>query len=181
MLAYKGFEQGLTCRGYQFSMGLNVTDRANCRACGFHCAANPLDCLWHYPDIAHSEYYLVDAGGDLDEDNIDSKISCTELTILRKLDAEQLILHGLAYMVDHPLLPWSSEVKRNCAAACNGYAIVRGLEPAARGKVGDILALAKENASGTKIERIGLACVDGIKILPDVWYGVDWKVRNGVR
>ena len=97
MLAYKGFHQGLICRDYQFSMGLNVTEKANCRANGFHCAANPFDCLSHYPDTAHSEYYLVNAGGDMDEDNIDSKISCTELTILRRLDVEQLILHGLAY------------------------------------------------------------------------------------
>ena len=80
MLAYKGFHQGLICLDYQFSMGLNVTEKANCRANGFHCAANPFDCLSHYPDTAHSEYYLVNAGGDMDEDNIDSKISCTELT-----------------------------------------------------------------------------------------------------
>ena len=30
MLAYKGFEKGLICRGYQFIMGKNVTDQANC-------------------------------------------------------------------------------------------------------------------------------------------------------
>ena len=97
MLAYKGFEKGLICRGYQFTMGKNVTDQANCQRNGFHCAANPLDCLYHYPNIYTSEYYLVKAEGDLDEDAYDSKISCTELTILRKLDVEQLILHGLAY------------------------------------------------------------------------------------
>ena len=45
MIAYKGFEKGLTCRDYQFRMGLNVTDEANCTHNGFHCAENPLDCL----------------------------------------------------------------------------------------------------------------------------------------
>ena len=45
MIAYKGFAPGMVCRGYQFVMGLNVTDKANCAANGFHCAANPLDCL----------------------------------------------------------------------------------------------------------------------------------------
>ena len=45
MIAYKGFEKGLTCRDYQFRMGLNVTDKANCAQNGFHCAENPLDCL----------------------------------------------------------------------------------------------------------------------------------------
>lgn len=180
MLAYKGFHQGLVCRDYQFVMGLNVTEKANCRANGFHCASDPFDCLCHYPDTRNSEYYLVDAGGDLDEDNVDSKISCTELTILRKLDLEQLLLHGLAHMAAHPLLPWSSMVKRERAMAHNGYAAARGKDPWGKGKLGDILALAQENPYGTEIEQICLAHVDGEKIKPDVWYGVDLKERTGV-
>lgn len=83
MIAYKGFCPGLVCRGYQFKMGLNVTEKANCAENGFHCAENPLDCLNYYGDIKHSEYYIVNAGGDIDEDSHDTKISCTQLTILK--------------------------------------------------------------------------------------------------
>ena len=90
MIAYKGFCPGLVCRGYQFKMGLNVTEKANCAENGFHCAEDPLDCLRYYGDINHSEYYIVNAGGDIDEDAIDSKISCTELTILKKLSKEEI-------------------------------------------------------------------------------------------
>ena len=64
MIAYKGFHPGLICRGYQFVMGLNTTAEANCGDNGFHCAENPLDCLSYYGDIMHSEYYLVQPGGD---------------------------------------------------------------------------------------------------------------------
>ena len=110
MIAYKGFEPGLICRGYHFVMGLNITDKANCRANGFHCAEDPLDCLTYYSDMEHSEYYLVNAGGDVDEDEHDSKISCTELTILRKLSRTEFFLHALAYMVDHPKRKWNSKV-----------------------------------------------------------------------
>ena len=113
MIAYKGFLPGLICRGYQFQMGLNVTEKANCAQNGFHCAENPLDCLNYYSDVNQAEYYIVDAGGDLDEDSIDSKIACTELNVLRKLEADKLILHGLAYMVDHPQLPLSSPVRQS--------------------------------------------------------------------
>ena len=42
MIAYKGFHPGLVCRDYQFVMGLNITDKANCAQNGFHCAENPL-------------------------------------------------------------------------------------------------------------------------------------------
>ena len=70
MIAYKGFGPGLICRGYRFQMGKNVTEQANCAENGFHCAENPLDCLYYYSDMKQFEYYLVDAGGDVDEDPV---------------------------------------------------------------------------------------------------------------
>ena len=96
MIAYKGFSPGLVCRGYQFVMGLNVTEKANCAENGFHCAEDPFDCLSYYSNLKGSEYYIVNAGGDMDEDDRDSKISCTELTILQKLEVEKLFLLGLS-------------------------------------------------------------------------------------
>lgn len=65
MIAYKGFHPGMVCIGYQFQMGLNMTEEANCRKNGFHCAEDPLDCLSYYGDADHSEYYIVNAGGDI--------------------------------------------------------------------------------------------------------------------
>lgn len=53
MIAYKGFRPGLICRGYQFVMGLNTTEKANCRENGFHCAEDPLDCLSYYSSLEH--------------------------------------------------------------------------------------------------------------------------------
>ena len=151
MIAYKGFDKGLICRGYQFVFGENETEEANCTHNGFHCAANPLDCLSYYPDTKDSMYCIVDAGGDIDEDDHDSKISCTVLTVLKELTLEELMLHSLAFMVDHPKLPINSHVERDFAHARNGYAIVRGLDPTAKGEIGDILALAKESIDGKTI------------------------------
>ena len=178
MIAYKAFEIGLVCRGYQFVMGLNVTDKANCKQNGFHCAENPLDCLTYYPDMDEAEYYLVDARGDINEDGCDSKIACTELNIIKKLSCEDLFLHGLAYMNDHPFLKWSNHVKQDRANASRGYAVVRGNDPIAKGERGDILALAKEDPATRKIIQIALARVDGEKIQPGTWYGVSLTERQ---
>lgn len=178
MIAYKGFSPGLVCRGYQFVMGLNVTEKANCAENGFHCASDPLDCLSYYPNMDGSEYYIVDAGGDIDEDAYDSKIACTELKIIKRLTREDFFLHGLAYMTDHPLQRWSNRVQKDKARAGNGYAIVRGTDPMACGKPGDILAFAKESPDGKKIEQVALTRVDGKKVMPDVWYGVDLTERQ---
>lgn len=178
MIAYKAFEPNLVCRGYQFSMGLNTTEKANCAANGFHCAENPLDCLTYYSNTDHAEYFLVKTGGDIDEDGCDSKIACTELTIIKKLTLEEFFLHGLAYMVDRPRRAWSSHVQKDHAKACGGYAVVRGIDPVAQGNLGDILAFAKEDASGCKISQVALTRVDGAKILPGVWYGAALSQRQ---
>lgn len=178
MIAYKGFEPGLVCREYQFDIGLNVTEEANCRANGFHCAENPLDCLTYYSDMEDSEYWLVDAGGDIDEDGDDTKIACTELTILKKLEREDLFLHALAYMVDHPFREWNDHVKKDHANASAGYAVVRGVDPIACGKKGDILAFAKECPETGKIMQIALCRVDGKKIKAHTWYGIDLQKRR---
>lgn len=180
MIAYKGFHPGLICRDYQFQMGLNVTEKANCAENGFHCAEDPLDCLSYYSDMNASEYYLVRPGGDIDEDHRDSKIACTELTIIKKLEREEFFLHALAYMMDHPKRECSHHVKWNYAKAADGYAIVRGTDPIASGEKGDILAFAKETAGTKKITQIALAQVDGKRIRPGIWYDVDLTERKAV-
>lgn len=177
MIAYKGFHPGLICRGYQFVMGLNTTAEANCGDNGFHCAENPLDCLSYYGDIMHSEYYLVQPGGDIDEDERDSKIACTELTIIKKLEREEFFLHALAYMVDHPRREWSENVCHDQGCSYGGYVVVRGADPVASGKKGDILAFAKEAPKSSKIIQIALTRVDGDKIKADTWYDIDFQKR----
>lgn len=178
MIAYKGFKPGLICRGYQFVIGLNVTDKANCAQNGFHCAEDPLDCLTYYPNMEFSEYYLVDAGGDVDEDDCDSKISCTELTILKKLNLCEFCLHALAYMADHPHRQCNDRVIREFGTAWDGFVIVRGIAPKAKGPLGSILALAKEDPETGKIVQIAVAKVDGTSVLPHIWYDIDFHAKE---
>lgn len=176
MFAYKAFDPGLKCRGYQFQMGLNETETANCKRDGFHCAEDPLDCLTYY-NLKDAEIYIVEAGGDLDEDGDDSKISCTQLTILRKLEPIRLFAHILSYIVLHHSRKWNPRISQNCARAANGFAVVRGDNPLACGKKGDILALVKEKPDTGEIVETALVQVDGKKILPNVWYGSDLRQR----
>ena len=178
MIAYKGFDKGLQCRGYQFQMGLNVTEKAKAVAYGFHCAEDPLDCLTYYSNMSASEYYIVDAGGDVNEDGRDTKIACTELTIIKKLTKEEFVMHALAYMADHPKREWNNHVGKDKAeAGYDGFAIARGRDPMARGRVGSILAFAKENKAGV-ITEVAMVTVDGERIKADTWYGVDLSERK---
>ena len=178
MIAYKGFNKGLICRGYQFHPGENITAEANCAQNGFHSAENPLDCITYYGNIKDSVYCIVEVTGDMDEDDRDSKIASTELRIIKQLTLEELFLHALAFMVDHPKRTWSDQVSKDRATARGGFAVVRGSDPIAQGKLGDILAFAKECKDSSEIEQVALARVDGKDILPDVWYGIDLQERQ---
>lgn len=101
MKAFKGFRKDLTCLGFQFrENGINRTEEANCVQNGFHCAENPLDCFHYYPDWRNSVYYEVDAAGDLDEDAVDSKISCTEMRLVRRLSLEQMLFEAAVYILE---------------------------------------------------------------------------------
>ncbi len=145
MRAYKAFNIGLKCRGYQFVMGKNVCEEANCVCNGFHCAENPIDCLSYYPNVRTSEYWIVDAGGDIDEDSIDSKISCTELTLLKKLSVKEFLLHCLVWLSKDLRYRTHSYVSSECGSAERGFAIVFGINPVAKGRDGDILAILQFN------------------------------------
>lgn len=178
MIAYKAFNKDLSCRGYKFKMGLNVTEKAKAVNCGFHCAEDPLDCLSYYGNMNTSDYYIVDAGGDVNEDGTDTKIACTELTILKKLSKEDFVLRALAYMADKPKRKWNRHVERDKGEVSeHGFVIVRGKDPQAKGKKGEILAFAKEAEDGTIIE-VAMAVVDGRKIHPGKWYGVELTERE---
>ena len=168
MKAFKAFKTDLTCLGYSFTeSGWNETEEANCKCNGFHCAENPLDCLSYYPDWKSSVYYEVEAAGDLDEDGVDSKISCTKLRLVRRLTLTQFLLEAILYMVQHPKRSWNSHVHHEQGIARNGFIIVRGKEPVAQGDKGDVVAILKENDDGEILE-VGLFEAEE----SGVWYDV---------
>lgn len=173
MVAYKGFKTDLTCRGFQFTdKGINRTGEANCRKNGFHCAENPLDCLNYYGDWKHSVYYKVEASGDLDEDGTDSKISCTEMRLIKKLGLKELLFEAAVYMVQFPKRGWNRRVDKESGQAVNGFAVVRGKSPRACGEKGAILVILKEKGSSQEISEVALIEIDGKKYMPGVWYDV---------
>lgn len=60
------------------------------------------------------------------------------------------------------------------------YAVVRGKAPTACGNMGDVLAFARERRETEVICQIAVVEVDGEKILPDVWYDIDFVKREAV-
>ena len=147
---YKMFRPGLQCRGYKFKVGVNECDHANCVKNGFHAAENPLDCLSYYPDFDANECWLCYADGEIHENGSDSKLSCTRLEILRRLEKWEFVYEACRYIIDHPLSAYNNHVQTDVGTtAQQGFAIVVGNEPQAEAKSdGDIIALLVKSERG---------------------------------
>lgn len=171
MIAYKGFNKDLTCRGYQFTEEkVHTEPEANCVKNGFHCAENPLDCLSYYPNWENSVYYIVKASGDIHEDASDTKLSCTNLRLIKKLSLIQFVYEALKYMEKHPIRPWNRHVYKNRGEADQGFVIVRGKDPIAKGPKDSILGLVTEEPKGNKVIMITVIHVDGVEVKANTWY-----------
>ncbi len=174
MTVVKAFGPGLVCRGYQYRMGLNVCETAKCVRDGFHACEDPLDCLDYYRDFEGNQFWLCEAAGDIDEDGADSKISCTRLTIIRRLNLLAFVWAALLYLRNHPKRPRNRRVAAFCGKAdSNGFAIVEGDSRvralSAKGrKDGDILGFHDRSDGGVYV-----LIVDGRQVRPGVYYGPD--------
>lgn len=152
--AYKMFNADLTCtlgRGrYQYIPGEWAEEaEANCARNGFHCAKNPLDCLSYYGSWDNSQCWVVEIAGDIDEDRIDSKVSCTRIRLIKRLTLEEFVAEACTYMIHHPQMRTNQLVSREPAKpGKNHFVIVRCLEPMAMGKDGDVIGLLKEDPRG---------------------------------
>lgn len=183
-IAFKAFNKDLTCtlgkRIVRYEPGKWFEEpEANCVQNGFHSAENPLDCLTYYSDMASSVYYAVAVDGDVDEDSSDSKISCTRIKLLKELSLEQFVFYAMDYMAKRPMMKTHSKVKRECSASAdNGFTIVRGKNPIAKGKKGTVVGLLKEKIDSPEITDMNLFVIDGENYLEDRYYNVLGKCVN---
>ncbi len=175
MKAYKGFDKNLKCRGFQFEEGkTHMEKEANCAKNGFHCAENPMDCMTYYPDWDRSVYYIVEAAGDINEDGCDSKISCTELTLVKKLDKVDFIMESLQYIDRYPGRNSNScYVKDDSGDSGKLFLVVRGKAPVASGELGSVIGFAVERQDSKEIEFLSVFIVDGNRIQPGVKYNAN--------
>ncbi|WP_218065765.1 DUF7666 domain-containing protein [Escherichia coli] len=97
---YKGFQQDMTCRGFQFELDKTFEHEGTVKACssGFHSCEYPLDCFSYYPP-ANSRYAEAVAKGTISrEDGGDSKIASATITIKAELSVHQLVTRAIEWI-----------------------------------------------------------------------------------
>lgn len=179
MIAYKGFSSDLTARmgkgTYQFEMNKTAEEKeARCANAGFHCAEEPLDVLDYY-DSPEDRYCIVRAEGDIHEDARGSRISCTRITPVKEITRWELALEECRFLYKHPYRGYNSRVRKEKGEADEYFVIVRGKNPAAKGKKATVLFLLKENTDSAEIEEIGVYEVDGKEIEANTYYDISGK------
>ena len=100
ILAYKGFDKNMKCRGYQFAIGQAYTHEGPVKACesGFHSCEYPLD-VFRYYTPSDSVFAEVEAAGKIARhtEDEDSKIASSSLTVKASIDLPGIIKAAIEY------------------------------------------------------------------------------------
>ncbi|HHH0343680.1 TPA: hypothetical protein ACPZNB_002702 [Yersinia enterocolitica] len=116
VITFKGFDQKLQCRGYQFEIGKTFTHEGKVEACGsgFHACEAPFDVFGYYSP-ANSRYAVTESFGTIDrEEDGDTKIASASITITEELTLPQFIQRGIDWY-------WSKVDKSLEQQIMNGY------------------------------------------------------------
>ena len=99
-IAYKAFDKNMQCRGFQFEVGAHYEHNGKVEPCksGFHACKNPLD-VWNYYQI-NSRYAIVEIAGDVVDSGSDSKVVCSNISIVQEIALTELIDHSVKYMLN---------------------------------------------------------------------------------
>nr|WP_300809236.1 hypothetical protein [uncultured Acetatifactor sp.] len=184
MKVFKATRSDMTCTmgngTFRYQLGIPaVADGSKCGRTGLHACEYVMDCTRYYDLACRNRFFLAEAGGDIAEDGTDTRIACTELTLVQELTRREMAAQAMVYMVEHPKRAgWeakraSLEVAADRAEAMlpDAIAIARGERPMVRGAEGAHLGLIRE-ADGEIVDaRLVMVGRNGIR--PGIWYTVE--------
>ena len=93
MKGYKVFNPDWTCRGFQYNVGqvYEMDEKPICCDRGFHFCKKALDCFQYYSFDPDNKVAEVEALGDIDTNNDDSKCSTNKIHIIREITWQEVL------------------------------------------------------------------------------------------
>ena len=197
IIAYKGMDENMCCRGKQYEIGKTYTeDKAICSISGMHACENPLDVFQYYRPDGKNRFFEVECNGAINKGEDDSKLACTELKVTGELSLAKFIrlsvqttfelamnrakkktsgdYSSAATSGNHSSAATSGNYSSAQVKGKNSLAIANGAHSEARGVLGCYLVLT-EYTDGGKLLCAKIAKVDGTAIKENVWY----TLKNG--
>ena len=92
MKGFKVFNSDWTCRDFQFEVGKTFTEDVTpvCCSRGFHFCTKAADCFNYYNFDPNNKIAEVEALGDIDTNNTDSKCSTNKIHIIREITWQEV-------------------------------------------------------------------------------------------
>ena len=187
MKAYKGFNNKLQCREFQYKVGETYEEeKAELCSCGFHACEAPLDVFGYYPP-ADSRYCEVELEDVSEKTSEDSKRCARKISIGAEIGIKGIVEAGVKFIMDK--VDWNGAKGSNTgdgSAATNtgdrsaaivegkeSIAIATGIEGKAKGALGCFIVLAEWCKDGNcewHIKDVKSAVVDGETIKANTFY-----------
>ena len=179
IIAIKGFNRDLTCRGFQFKEGETFKHDGDVEACqsGFHAIeGHPLEVFTYYaPGL--SVYHDVELRGPFARHSADSKIAAAEITIKAEVKIPELVSRAVKWVMDRATIEEGGHATGDQGAASatgyHGAAMAAGYAGEVSGSEGNALFAIERgewDGRGCPIISVasGIVGKDGVK--PDTWY-----------
>ena len=128
IVAYKGFDKDLSCRGFKYEVGQTYTHDGDVVACqsGFHACLNPFDVWTYYGPVGEdgsvNRFARVELAGKADKDASDSKIAAAQITITAELALPAFIKEAVAWIISHTTPEIGAKSSESVIADARGYA-----------------------------------------------------------
>ena len=125
--SYKGFNQDMTCRGFQYEVGKEYkTSKAECCQQGFHGCESPLEVLGYYfldDECRLTRFAEVEQSGKLSREDGSTKVASTKIKINAELNLAGLIKAGVEWIKEKSALGKDEEDKDKDSAqiGSSGY------------------------------------------------------------
>jgi hypothetical protein len=195
--AFKGFDKGLKCRGFQYEIGKEYEIEGDVRCCGngFHACENPFDVFSFYPIIDNdgnfNRFCEVEGSGKADKD--DEKTAFSKLKVKAEIGIKGFIsafieivkesvktekdsgnYSKLASSGDYSQLASSGDGSKLASSGNHSVICCAGNHNTAKAKKGSWITLAEWNYDKNRQKYIPVCVktefVDGERIKEDTFY-----------
>lgn len=101
IISYKGFDENMQCRGFQYEIGKEYKMDVNIKCCerGFHACESPME-VWDYYDMLTSRFAKVEQSGKIDKEDNSTKVCSSKIKISAELKLADIIKLGVEWIKD---------------------------------------------------------------------------------
>ena len=101
IISYKGFDENMQCRGFQYEVGKEYEMDGDIKCCerGFHACESPLE-VWDHYDMLASRFAKVEQSGKIDKEENSTKVCSSKIKISAELKLADIIKLGVEWIKD---------------------------------------------------------------------------------